>query len=213
MSPREPISRAPWPPLVLALLLVGLYAWQASRPDSVEVQVAFGFTPASLPEGWRGLISALFVHGSWTHVLFNSAFALAFGAAVSRQLGVDVLGALVLLAFFVLCGGLGNAGFALVHPYGESPVVGASGAVAGLMAAASRLLERRPGLAPFTSPTVVGMAAAWIAVNVLVGVFGLSPGLGSAGLPIAWEAHLAGYAAGLFLIGPFDAVIRRLHAT
>ena len=49
--------------------------------------------------------------------------------------------------------------------------------------------------------TVLGMAAAWAIVNVLLGVSGLTPG--AVGIPVAWQAHLAGYAAGVLLIGPF----------
>jgi membrane associated rhomboid family serine protease len=48
---------------------------------------------------------------------------------------------------------------------------------------------------------VLGMAAAWTIANVILGVTGLTPG--AAGLQVAWQAHLAGYLAGVLLIGPF----------
>ncbi|MDB5477502.1 MAG: rhomboid family protein, partial [Phenylobacterium sp.] len=54
---------------------------------------------------------------------------------------------------------------------------------------------------PLTGRTVIGMTAAWIIVNVLFGVSGLTPGAGT--VPVAWQAHIIGYFAGLLLIGPF----------
>jgi membrane associated rhomboid family serine protease len=101
---------------------------------------------------------------------------------------------------------LASLGFALVHPRDTVVLVGASGAVSGLMGAASRMIGIRPAtaaLAPFTSPTVVGFAVSWIVINGLMAVLG-APGFaaGAGGAPVAWEAHLFGYAAGLLLIGP-----------
>ena len=81
------------------------------------------------------------------------------------------------------------------------------------MGASSRLLDPQAGsggLAPFTSRTVVGMALAWGFINLLM-AFGWIA-VGGGGAPIAWEAHLFGYAAGLLLIGPFTHVTRRSAA-
>jgi membrane associated rhomboid family serine protease len=58
--------------------------------------------------------------------------------------------------------------------------------------------------------TVLGMAAAWTLVNVVLGVSGLTPG--AEGMPVAWQAHLAGYAAGVLLIGPFARLAGRSGA-
>jgi membrane associated rhomboid family serine protease len=86
------------------------------------------------------------------------------------------------------------------------------------MGAASRVLDRqrlppwaRAGarLAPFTSPTVISMAIAWLVLNLMVAVFGFSPGMGAAA--VAWEAHLVGYAAGLLLVGPALWMLDRLR--
>ena len=74
------------------------------------------------------------------------------------------------------------------------------------MGAASRLADRRLAaergrvLAPFLSRTVIGMAAAWGLVNLLIGFTGMDVGQGAQ--PVAWQAHLFGYAAGLFLAAP-----------
>jgi membrane associated rhomboid family serine protease len=126
---------------------------------------------------------------------------------------VDGLGATSFYGFYLVCGVLASLGFAAAHPGAQAVLVGASGAASGLMAATSRLMTRGPELAPFTSPPVVGMAASWLGINLLIaalahfGIAGLTPGTG--GAPVAWEAHLAGYAAGLVLFGPLLRVVRR----
>jgi membrane associated rhomboid family serine protease len=157
-----------------------------------------------------GLVTSLFLHGGWAHVLMNAAFCLAFGAPVARLLGTGARGALVLALFYMVCGVLAGLAYVAIHPGSDGPVVGASGAVSGLMGAAARLIDgrRRWGvevLGPIRSRTVGSLAAAWVVVNLLVAVFGF-PGSGGAG--IAWEAHLAGFAIGLVLIGPAARLAR-----
>jgi membrane associated rhomboid family serine protease len=203
LKAREPAFNSPWPALVMPVAILIAYALQGlvGGPDGAA---AFGFSPAALSEGrWGGLLTALFVHGSWSHVGLNALGALAFGAPVARWIGVRGLGPLIFFAFYLVCGVLGSLGFALVHPGATTVLVGASGAVYGLMGAASRMLGVRgpaSGLAPFRSPTVIGSAVACIVVNMLMAVFG-APGLAGEG-PIAWEAHLFGYAVGVLLIAP-----------
>ncbi|MEO6378946.1 MAG: rhomboid family intramembrane serine protease [Caulobacteraceae bacterium] len=198
---REPILRAPWPPLLLAGVIVVLYALQTQAAEPSALIERFGFSPEAMQRGhWGGLITALFVHGNWTHAILNALFLLAFGTPVARLFGTRAIGAGGFFTFYFLCGALSSLGFAAVHPASSSVLVGASGAIAGLMAASSRLIERRGVLSGFTSRPVLGMAAAWVAVNLVVAVIGLNFGGGD--MPIAWEAHLVGYAVGLFLIGP-----------
>jgi membrane associated rhomboid family serine protease len=199
--PREPAFKAPAPVVVLTLALVGLYTLQGflGGPDAAVAE--FGFSPADLAEGrWTGLVTALFVHGGWTHVLMNAGWALAFGPPVARLFGRGVLASAGFMLFFLICGVAGNLAFAAVHPMDDIQLVGASGAVSGLMGAASRLIERRNRIASFASRTVVVMAVLFVIVNVVIGVVGLDAVSG--GAAIAWEAHLGGYAAGLLLIGP-----------
>lgn len=204
----EPAYKGPWPALMTAVLLVGVYAAQVASGDALAAADRFGFHPQALAQGgWTGLFTALFVHAGWTHVLLNALAALAFGAPVARRFGVRGAGPAAYLVFFVLCGVLGSLGFAALQGGREAVLVGASGAIAGLMGASSRMIPPHHGpLARFTSPSVLAMAGAWLAVNLLFAVTGL--GMATAGAPLAWQAHLAGYAAGLFLIGPALALVR-----
>ena len=216
---REPFSRSPWQPLVMAVVLVGLYVAQVATGDADAAAVAFSFTPADLWNGhFYGLVTALFVHGGWSHVLVNSVFLLAFGAPFARAVGSGWKGGVLFLLFFLVCGVLGNLGYAIRHLADVQPLIGASGAIAGFYGAASRMLGRPAagqgaGLAPFTSPTVLAMGAAWIAGNLLVGLFGLNTGFGAPGASVAWEAHIAGYVAGLFLVGLFVRAARGLRTS
>ena len=211
--PREPAIRAPLAALALSLALVALYVWQITAGDADAVATRFGFAPSDLGEGrWSGLVTALFVHGNWAHVLLNALGGLAFGAPVARLFGRGPGGAIAFTAFFLICGVMASLGFAALHPGATVLLIGASGGISGLMGAASRLIERRDVLAPFTSRTVIGMAAAWVIANLLLGLVGLDAVSG--GAAIAWEAHLAGYAVGLVLIGPAARLVRgRLQIT
>ena len=214
---REPFSRSPWQPIVLAVLLVALYAAQVVSGDANATALGFSFTPGDLFNGhFLGLVTALFVHGGWSHVLFNSVFLIAFGAPFARAVGTGWRGGVLFFLFFLVCGVLGNLGYAIRHLTDVQPLIGASGAIAGFYGAASRMLGRSAagpgdGLAPFTSPTVLAMGAAWIAGNLLVGLFGLNAGFGAPGASVAWEAHIAGYFAGLFLAGLFVRASRGLR--
>jgi membrane associated rhomboid family serine protease len=102
------------------------------------------------------------------------------------------------------CGALGNLGFGLLHAGEPYALVGASGGVSGLAAGAARIVGGRGGIGGFRSPFVVSMGAAWVLTNLVVAVAGSA--LIDGGAQIAWEAHLAGFAAGLILLRPFASL-------
>lgn len=186
--------------MIVASILGG-YAIQSLSGNSESAMRDLGFSPAELRDGrWSGLVTALFIHGGWMHAILNAVGALAFGAPVVRLFGSGGRGVIGFFAFYLVCGVLGSLGFALVRWGSPDVLIGASGAVSGLMGAASRLADRGEGLSPFLSRTVVGMAVGWIVVNLLIAFTGVDVGQG--GQPVAWEAHLFGYAAGLFMLAP-----------
>jgi membrane associated rhomboid family serine protease len=204
--PREPAINAPWTVVALIGLLLGAHAWRIFAQASPE---PFALTRPDLEaHRYFGLVSYIFVHASWAHVLTNSAFTLAFGVPVARLMGSRARGAIVFFAFFLLCGVAAAIGYAgvvdvqTVLGHGERPwaLVGASGAASGLMGAAARLIEGRGRIGPILGRTSLAMTGAWIAVNAVLGLSGLTPG--AAGMPVAWQAHILGYFAGLILITP-----------
>lgn len=204
---REPIlNNGAWYVLLMVAVVVGGYALQSRLPEGVVN--SFAFAPDDLVRGrWGTAVSAVFLHGNWTHALFNAAFILAFGTPVARMLGLGLRGALAFLGFFVVTGALANLAFAAVHWGAPSLVVGASGAASGLMAAAARVVAGRGRLGPIFARFVLTMGLAWVLVNGLIAVIlaslgsGVLPGTDGAG--VAWEAHIAGFVLGAFLISPF----------
>jgi membrane associated rhomboid family serine protease len=200
---RERLFNAPWTIVALPLVLIGLYAVQsATSLSSVAWEARWGLTPAALAAGrWQVLLTSLFLHGSWPHVLMNSVAIVAFGPPAARLMGTGLRGASAFYGFYLVCGVLAGLGFVAADLHDVEPVVGASGAVSGLLGAASRLIEGRGQVGPVFGRTVLGMAVVWGIANVVLGVTGLTPG--AAGMPVAWQAHLAGYLAGVLLIGPF----------
>ncbi|MET0273653.1 MAG: rhomboid family intramembrane serine protease [Phenylobacterium sp.] len=206
---REPVFNAPWPALAITLVIVLGYAVQSRFPDGLVFE-SLAFSPAGLADGrWGTLVSAMFLHGGWPHALMNAAFALAFGTPLARFYGERAGGVLAFFGFYLATGVLSTLGYAALHLGSPGLLVGASGAVSGLMGAAARLIAGRGALGSLTSPAVLGMGAALLIVNLLIAVLGgaLVPGSGGAG--IAWEAHLFGFAAGVFLAGPFARLAHR----
>ncbi|HZZ32634.1 MAG TPA: rhomboid family intramembrane serine protease [Phenylobacterium sp.] len=203
---RQPVFNAPWTVMALVAILVGAHAVRVLGGGSAD---QFALTSADLAERrLDGLLTYQFVHASWAHVLVNSAFVLAFGAPVARYLGGGARGAAVFFAFFLFCGVVAAALYAGMVDALDSAVgqgrsawalVGASGAASGLMGAAARLIQGQGRPGSLVGRTVVGMTFGWIAVNAVLGLSGLTPG--TAGAPVAWQAHIFGYFCGLLLIG------------
>lgn len=205
--PREPILNAPWPVGLLIAAMIGAHAWRVMTHTGME---GLALTRSNLAAGrMAGLVTYLFVHASWAHVLTNSAFTLAFGVPVARLMGGRVRGASAFFSFFIVCGVLAALGFAalsaLLATLGrvEQPwaLVGASGAASGLMGATARLIEGHGRIGSPWGRSCLAMMLGWIAVNAVLGLSGLTPG--AAGMPVAWEAHIWGFFAGLVLIRPF----------
>jgi membrane associated rhomboid family serine protease len=142
------------------------------------------------------------------HVIVNTVWLLAFGAAVVRRFGN-----LRFFLFFVICGVAGAALHLALNWQSIAPVIGASAAISGLMAAAFRLIGHEGGggippqrMAPIFSRRILLWSAIWVVINIAAGVMGVGAGPGAQF--IAWQAHLGGFAAGLLLAGLFDPVNR-----
>jgi membrane associated rhomboid family serine protease len=150
---------------------------------------------------WVTLATFNFLHADWLHVGMNSAFALAFGAGPARLFGPGVRASLVFLAFFLVCGALSGLGYAMLPQSGPWALVGASGAVSGLMGATARLIGGH-GLGPPWGRAFFSMAGSWVVINLLIGFTPLGQAFAESG-QIAWEAHLIGFAVGAALVGIF----------
>ncbi len=199
---REPLFNAPWPPVLILAVILAAYALQVWVIGDDAMISALGFAPADLDHGrWYTLVSLMIVHGGWAHAIMNGLSALAFGAPVARFTGTSARGAAVFFGFFLICGVLSSLGYAAMHLHQTAPAVGASGAISGLMGAASRLMfGQRAGLSPIFGRSTVSFGLAWIIANALLAGSGVTPLM--AGARIAWEAHIAEFVVGVLLIGP-----------
>lgn len=165
---------------------------------------------------WTLLTYAL-LHGSWMHDILNSVWLLAFGSAVARRFG-----AVRFIVFFAVTALAGGVAHVLSHADDVVPMVGASAAVSGCMAAAIRFVFQ-PG-APlgvfrlsddvaYSLPAlplgevirdsrVMSFLVIWFVMNLATGLAG--SGLGLTDATIAWEAHIGGFVVGLLGFRLFD---------
>jgi membrane associated rhomboid family serine protease len=222
--PRQPIFRAP--PVVLWLIaaLAALHAARIWLVPARAQDIAFGYglvparysraflesrmlDPGTVWERAIPFVTYIGIHNDWTHLAVNCLFCLAFAPIVARRFGV-----ILFLVFFLICGIAGGLTYVALDWGSPIPVVGASGAISGLMAAAIRMLPAQspwavPGatsLAPILSRQILVFSGVLIAINVVMGVSGLS--IGGETAQVAWQAHLGGFVAGLLLCGPFDTL-------
>lgn len=195
--PREKIFNTPFLPLLVAASMPVLFYLQERLPDQ---GLSMALAPADLWRGqWTGLFTSMLLHGGWGHVTMNAVGALTFGAPAARLMERG-LGPLVFILFYIAAGVISAFGYCLVHPTSTAPLVGASGAVFGLIGAATRMMGGHGRVLPLFHPLVLKASVAWMAANLIVGLIGLAPG--ADGARIAWEAHAVGFLFGLLAIGP-----------
>jgi membrane associated rhomboid family serine protease len=168
---------------------------------------------------WTGLTYAL-LHGSWAHVLINSVWLAAFGTPLARRFGA--------WRFFGLAAASAIGGailYTIVNPLQILPMIGASAAVSGMMAAASwfmfapadwltgegritqpheRLREKLPDIV--RNRQVLIFLGVWFAANY---VFAFVQPVGVTDASIAWEAHIGGFLVGLVLFPFLDPLPAR----
>ena len=171
-------------------------------------------------DAWS-FVTYMFLHGSWSHLALNSLWMLAFGTPLAVRLGWKRF---VIFSFILAIAG---AGLHLAVYWGELvPVVGASAAISGQMAAVIRFTMSGPSYAPIgmgsdqqnfapaeplikvlSNPRILMFIAIWFGINFIFGV-GIVD-LSGTGAQIAWEAHVGGFIAGLVLFPLFDPVGKR----
>ena len=143
------------------------------------------------------VLTAMFLHGGWFHLIGNLWFLWIFGDNVE-----DAMGPGRYLMFYVLCGVAACAAQILVDMDSKAPMVGASGAIGGVMGSYALLYPRARVLSLFIVFTVSVPAFVMLGYWVLIQLAsGLLPGAADAG--VAFWAHLGGFAAGLALALPF----------
>jgi membrane associated rhomboid family serine protease len=146
------------------------------------------------------VLTAMFVHSSWSHLLGNMLFLAIFGNNVEDRMG---RGWYVL--FYFVCGYAAGYGFALLDPSSGGPLVGASGAIAGVLGAYLVLWPKARvwGLIPFLFFLPLKVPA-WLMLGmwfVLQALYATGYGTSSAG-DVAYPAHVVGFVVGALLALP-----------
>jgi membrane associated rhomboid family serine protease len=147
------------------------------------------------------VLTAMFLHGSWLHLLGNMLFLLIFGNNIE-----DRMGRLKYLIFYLFCGYAATYGFALFQSGSTGPLVGASGAIAGVLGAYLVTFPRARVVSLLTFFFFIPVPLpAWV---VLGGWFVLQylyfTGVGVAqGGDVAYGAHVVGFVVGALLVLPF----------
>ena len=214
MIPLSVMSEARRLPLVnRVLLLANLAAWlyvvTLPPAEASALYAAYAFDPAALRGALEGgsagpatlvpLVTHMFLHGGWLHMLGNMLYLWIFGDSVE-----DMLGSGRYLVFYLLAGVVAAAVQAVIAP---APMVGASGAVAGVLGA---YLVLFPGARVRTLVflgifiTIVSLPALvviglWIVVQALSGLAGLRMDVPAAD-NVAYFAHVGGFFAGIGLL-------------
>jgi membrane associated rhomboid family serine protease len=168
------------------------------------------------------LLTYAFLHGSWTHVVLNTIWLVAFGPPIARRLGSSRF--LVFMAVTAIASALAHW---VNAPMDFSPLIGASGADSGLMGAATRFMFQpgaplgafgsinRPEIESIPAVSLRGVfverralifLAIWFGTNFIFGAGAQTFGLSDA--PVAWVAHVGGFVAGLVLFPLFDHPFR-----
>ena len=193
----------PDPVVTLALVVanVVLFVVELSQGANIDTFVLrWGLVPTDVRDGPAAAITLLtstFLHAGWVHLVANMVYLAVFGPPVERRLGATRF-----LVLYFVSGLLGSLAYVLLQPLSTVPVVGSSGAIAGVIAANLVLF---PGatlgsLAPVlflhvveSTPTLL-LLLLWLATQVFSSVASLTTTTG-----IAWWAHLGGFASGLVL--------------
>jgi len=147
---------------------------------------------------WITPLTSMFMHGSWMHIIGNMWFLAVFGDNVE-----DSMGRLRFVAFYLLCGFVAVAVQVMANPSSAVPMVGASGAIGGVMGAYAVLYPRvRVHLLVFFGFYVdriivpaVFMLGYWFLIQLVMGI----PALGRGGGGVAFWAHTGGFLAGIAL--------------
>jgi|SRR5579871_5934612 len=190
---------ATWGLIALNVLIFLIQASSGSATDNAIV-ASFGATPAAVihevhatgalpPE--LTLVTSMFLHGGWGHLLGNMIYLFVFGDDIEEALGWARF-----LVFYLACGILSALGFIALNVHSTTPLVGASGAISGILAA---YLMLRPcaKVTVFVLRAVVRVQAFWVIGGwILLQLYYFASSTDDG---VAYAAHLGGLAAGAAL--------------
>jgi rhomboid family protein len=175
--------------------LAFLFELTLSERDLQLFVLTYGVVPAAF--SWVSVVTSMFLHGGWLHFLGNMLYLWIFGDNVEDRLGHGRY-----LVFYLLCGAAAALGQAALQPYSPIPMVGASGAIAGVMGAYFVLFPHsRVITAVFiffffdlVEIPAIFFLGIWFFMQFFSGVGSLGSDAAEGG--VAFWAHVAGFAIG-----------------
>jgi len=190
--------------LIVINALAFLYEIQMNPSALKEFIFEWGLIPARLlsdpSTAWSTVFTSMFLHGGWFHIINNMWVLFVFGDNVEARMG-----GIRYLIFYLLCGVAAVLLQTYVLPSSDVPMIGASGAVAGVLGAylilfpRSRIASLVPILFIFTIieiPAVIFLLF-WFVSQLYSGLFAIQGGGGSG---IAWWAHIGGFIFGIIMV-------------
>jgi len=207
-----PSSRTPVVNVLLIVACSAVFLFELSLGPHLErFMRVFGFVPARFFQlltvpggvslGLKTVLYSMFLHGGWLHLIGNMWFLWIFGDNVE-----DVLGHVTYLLFYLGCGAFAAIGQAIVAPSSSVPMVGASGAIAGVLGAylvwfpwsrVKTLLFLGIFFTVTELPAPIFLVL-WFVVQFFAGTLALASAGPAAG-GVAWFAHVGGFLAGALL--------------
>jgi membrane associated rhomboid family serine protease len=193
-------QRRLFPIVTYALIALNVFVFLLELVGGDEFIYTWSFVPVRLHsspvEGFITLFTAMFLHAGWLHLGGNMLYLLIFGDNVE-----DRFGHFKFLVFYVLCGLAAGIAQYAVSMTSEYPTLGASGAIAGVLAAYLVLFPGRR-VRVLLAAWVVNLPAllvigAWIVIQLISGLGTLSGAANNDG--VAYMAHIGGFIAGLVL--------------
>lgn len=201
-----PSSRRPVVTYVLLALNVVVFLFELSLGRAIEPFILqWGLVPARFmltePSSWVPVLTSMFLHGGWAHVGGNLLYLWIFGDNVEDRMGHGRY-----LFFYLACGTCAALAQTLANPGSPTPMVGASGAIAGVLGAYLLYYPhaRVVTLVPiFFFIQLIEIPALfflllWFAMQLVNGAASLTRETAATG-GVAWWAHLGGFAAGIVL--------------
>jgi membrane associated rhomboid family serine protease len=197
---RDVIPSRTTPVVTVTLIGINILAFlvQSQAADPEAFVRTWGLVPAAF--SWVAVFTSMFLHGGLFHLGGNMLYLWIFGDNVEDRLGHGRF-----LAFYLLCGVAAAVAQALLSPGSRVPMVGASGAIAGVMGAyfvlypRSRIVTLVPIFIFFQIVEIpaIFFLGLWFVLQFLSGVGSVATAAGRGSGGIAFWAHVAGFAAGV----------------
>jgi membrane associated rhomboid family serine protease len=222
LKDENPPSRRTWMTWLLLAANVAVFLWEVwLKTDGGDAALssfvsAFSFNPAALaasplsPAVWLTVLTSMFMHSGWVHIGGNMLYLAVFANNVE-----DRLGPWRFLGFYIACGTAAALAQAAGSGFADTAMLGASGAVAGVLGAYLLLFPRARVLTAIWVFVFVELARlpAWILIGlwflVQLGSSVASLGPSAAAGGVAYFAHVGGFLCGMALIAPVWTAARR----